>query len=305
MKQQQKGGSVASDAVTSLVSADAYNQLSRNFTNHVGEQCGGALCKRCGRKVGGGKKKSSRKHHSVKKGGDGSGLDSVFKSFTNSASVALGLKSNVGAKSNFTESVFASAPAPAYNAVLPRNVGVQANAKSHFSNSVAKVSNSSQNTSKMQFADPIKAPTVGGNCPHRSKAVSGGNLRSMSELMARNAGSSYSIKNKRGGADTVGLNYNAIRTANDAAGATVDRSPNGIVDRLLATEQVPALPVIQKFTQYGSPLDTKMSFTYSGDRVSVAPPKSGGKSKTSHAKKAAKTLVKKGKSTKSASKSNK
>lgn len=309
MKLQQKGGSVASDAVTSLVSADTYSQMSKSFTNHVGEQCGGSLCKKCGRRVGG-KKKTHRKHHSVKKGGDG--VESIFKSFTNSASTALGLKSNAGAgaaaKSSF--SVFQSSPAPAYNAVLPRNVGVAAtNAKAQFTNSETrapntkvvtvgppKASNSAANAVKMQFSDPIKPPTIGGSCQRRLKTTTGGSMRSLSDLMARNSGSSYSVKNKRGGAssDTVGLNYNAIKSSSSTTGPSVDRSPSGVVDRLLATEQVPSLPLIQKFTQYGSPVDSKMTFTYSGDRVSVPPPKVGGKKgkKSSHAKKAAKTLTK-------------
>jgi ferredoxin len=50
---KQKGGSVASDAVTSLVSADTYTKMNAGFTNNYANgQCGGSLkCSTCGGKV--------------------------------------------------------------------------------------------------------------------------------------------------------------------------------------------------------------------------------------------------------------
>lgn len=131
---KQKGGSVASDAVTSLVNQDTYSQMNKSFTNQFGDkQCGGKkCCKRCtscGQKI-----KRSLKS---KRGG---GLEDIFKpvtntakSFTNTAksfttTVTNSASSALGLKSHYANSAFSSQPALAYNAVLPRNAGLKPNA---------------------------------------------------------------------------------------------------------------------------------------------------------------------------------
>lgn len=85
----QKGGSVASDAVTSLVSDDTYLHMNKTFTNTL-SQCGGSSCPTCGSKLGG-KKHKTKKGKKVKKGGD---------------------------------SPFKSEPAPALDSVLPRQMNM-------------------------------------------------------------------------------------------------------------------------------------------------------------------------------------
>jgi hypothetical protein len=141
---KQTGGSVASDAVTSLVTSDTYSTMNSEFTNNYsnggGKQCGGGMhkCPTCG---GSYKKKSKKTKGSKvpkakpvpkKGGGTNASLGDFMSSLAKSTSAAMGVKSN------FSNSVFQSQPAQALNSVLPRNVGLQINAKSHFANASIK-----------------------------------------------------------------------------------------------------------------------------------------------------------------------
>lgn len=139
---KQTGGSVASDAVTSLVTPDTYSSMNsaftNNYTNGGGKQCGGGMnkCPTCGGsyKKKSNKSKASKSKPLPKKGGSANAsasLGDFMSSLAKSTASAM--------KSNFVNSgsVFQSQPSPALNSVLPRNVGLQTNAKSHFTN-VAK-----------------------------------------------------------------------------------------------------------------------------------------------------------------------
>lgn len=125
---KQKGGSVASDAVTSLVSADTYTKMNAGFTNSFANgQCGGSQrCPTCG---GSGRRKS--KKTMVKKGGNATpSLGDFLKSLSNSTATAM------ASKSQFTNSSpYVSSPAPALNSTLLRNVAINSTVKSHFANS--------------------------------------------------------------------------------------------------------------------------------------------------------------------------
>jgi len=165
---KQTGGSVASDAVTSLVTPDTYSTMNSEFTNNYsnggGKQCGGGMhkCPTCG----GSYKKKSKKSKVPKakpvpkKGGStNASLGDFMSSLAKSTSAAMGVKSN------FSNSVFQSQPAQALNSVLPRNVGLQSNAKSHFANTatmnVAKPT--TMNVAKptaSHFVDPLKVANV-------------------------------------------------------------------------------------------------------------------------------------------------
>ena len=96
-------------------------------------------------------------------------------------------------------------------------------------------------------------------------------MRVLSDLMAQNAGNSYTLRNKKGGffasaipKETIGLSYSSIQYQGNNNGAEIDRSiiTQDIPNKLLATEQVSALPLLQKFTTYGTPSDTSLPFSY-------------------------------------------
>jgi hypothetical protein len=343
---QQKGGSVASDAVTSLVSADTYTKMNTMFSNdYANKQCGGESklhkCPTCG---GAYRKKKTTKGKKCKRGGG------IFDALNNGVSnLAQSAQSALGVKSNFVDSPFRSSPAPALSGVLPRNVGF----KDHFANNLtnaakeiasgnsaaarpavvskaavanAKVGAPSEvksaftqaapptvNVSKMpseKFVGNVPTPVIKGGKKvkkvKKHRKMRGGEMKSMSEMMSQNAGTSYSIQNKKGGSkDGLGLSYNAIKTSGLPNGAAVNRdvASSSIPNELLAREQVSAMPLIQKFTAYGTPSDTKQSFSYSSERLTAAPAggawKASVKSLLSKAKAAAK--AKKSKSSKSAS----
>ena len=172
---KQTGGSVASDAVTSLVTQDTYSTMNSEFTNNYsnggGKQCGGGMhkCPTCG---GSYKKKSKKskvpkaKPVPKKGGGTNASLGDFMSSLAKSTSAAMGVKSN------FSNSVFQSQPAQALNSVLPRNVGLPSNAKSHFANtSTMNVAKPTMNVAKptmmnvakptaSHFVDPLKVANV-------------------------------------------------------------------------------------------------------------------------------------------------
>lgn len=90
--------------------------------------------------------------------------------------------------------------------------------------------------------------------------------KSLSELMAQNVGNSYVLRNKKGGFanPSIGLNYSNIPYQGTNNGGEIDRSfiSQDISNRLLATETVSALPLLQKSTIYGTPSDVSQPFSY-------------------------------------------
>lgn len=294
---KQKGGSVASDAVTSLVTADTYAKMNNIFSNNYSKgQCGGSKqSANCGGR-------SAKKHTSNKRGG---GPEQI-----------LGAVKNVlSAKSTFVDAPFKSSPAPALNSVLPRNVGVKdtfinagsvpqlpklsnfVNAnKAHFTNAskapvmmdftgqeAVKVTNTLPANILSQFSnnqsDQSVKPFTGG----KRSCKKGGAIKSVAELMSQNAGLNYELRNKKGGfskKDNLGLNYNAVKTTRFPLGDTINRSQQEIQNKMLATESVPGLPLVQKFTEYGKPADNQMKYSYASEKMTFAPP-TGGSAKTS------------------------
>jgi hypothetical protein len=182
---KQTGGSVASDAVTTLVTPDTYSSMNsaftNNYTNGGGKQCGGGMnkCPTCG----GSYKKKSKKSKAdkakplaklecearlPKKGGSANASASLSDFMSNLAKTTTAA---IGVKSNFSNSVFQSQPAQALNSVLPRNVGLQTNAKSHFANTSIKpmTMNAAVKPTTMMavakptashFVDPLKVANV-------------------------------------------------------------------------------------------------------------------------------------------------
>jgi len=100
----------------------------------------------------------------------------------------------------------------------------------------------------------------------------GGNIITLPQLMAQNSANTYVLRNKKGGAsESVGLDYSAIKYQGNNNGPSIERglSLQDIPNRLLASEQVSAFPLIQKFTAYGTPSDVKLPFSYHGDKTTI------------------------------------
>jgi hypothetical protein len=209
---KQKGGSVASDSVTSLVSSDAYTKMNTGFTNNFANgQCGGRLklaskCATCNNNL------------KLKRGGAAS-LEDFMKSLSKINAMAT--------KLNFTNNDIISKP------------------------SSAKVKER-----KTRLTQDKK-----------KKSHEGG---SMNVLSAQNVGNSYTLRNKKGGFanpnESMGLSYNSIQYQGNNNGAGIEKSfsSQNIPNKILATEQVPHLPLLQKFINYGAPTptDTKLPFSY-------------------------------------------
>lgn len=103
-----KGGSVASDAVTSLVSDGAYNSLTKNFSHFTDNaKCGGAA-KKCSKAKCGGKKKTTAAKPKPKAGGNP--FSTVSNAVTRALQNALGTTPR-HVSEGFN--VFKSTPAPA------------------------------------------------------------------------------------------------------------------------------------------------------------------------------------------------
>jgi hypothetical protein len=145
---KQKGGSVASDAVTSLVTPDTYHKMNMEFTNsYLNSQCGGQQnlekCKACG---GSGKIRSKNKSYS--------GGNSSFGDFVQN--LANGARSAMSLKSNYVNPVFKDTPAEVWEtSVLPRNTTVMANAKSEFAMEGGKKKKAQTKVTKK---NPMKKP---------------------------------------------------------------------------------------------------------------------------------------------------
>jgi hypothetical protein len=216
---KQKGGSVASDSVTSLVSSDAYTKMNTGFTNNFANgQCGGRLklaskCATCNNNL------------KLKRGGAAS-LEDFMKSLSKINAMAT--------KLNFTNSDIISKPI-----------------KKQVKPSSAKVKER-----KTRLTQDKK-----------KKSHEGG---SMNVLSAQNVGNSYTLRNKKGGFanpnESMGLSYNSIQYQGNNNGAGIEKSfsSQNIPNKILATEQVPHLPLLQKFINYGAPTptDTKLPFSY-------------------------------------------
>lgn len=103
------------------------------------------------------------------------------------------------------------------------------------------------------------------------------NIKSLPELMTQNAGNSYTLRNKKGGffdsshKETIGLDYSTIKYQGNNNGDYIDRSVTSqdIPNRLLASEQVSAMPLIQKYTAFGTPSDVRLPFSYFTNKISI------------------------------------
>jgi len=222
-----KGGSVASNAVSGLVTNAAYNSLSKNFSNYTNS----GSCAKGGKKA---KKASptrsskiSPKPKAAKKGGDKDYFTSVSNAVVNAVSKAMSPVATSTVSEGFN--VFRSNAAPA----------------------------------GYEYAN------LRGNA-NSAVRVSGGtfNAKNMSEYMKDS--NTYNVKNRRGGAaDTSstqlinGMDYSAIQHTNRMQGDIISRETPQAVNLLMTSQNASALPALDKHTTYGSVTDVSSPFTYS------------------------------------------
>lgn len=232
-----KGGSVASDAVTSLVTEGAYNSLTKNFSHFMDDaKCGGGRTKKCSKSKCGGKKTTKPKaaakpkpaaktaKRAPKKGGNP--FSTVSNAVTRALQNALGTTpSHVSEGFN----VFKSSPAPAgYEMANLRGM----------TNATAK-----------------------------SGGFQGKNLSQYANSNVKQ----YSVKNRRGGA----LDYSAIPQTGDMKGISNVRATPEAVDRLMASNSQSVSPSLDKIASFGSVKDSAHYFSYSGTDKIVSPVQGG------------------------------
>lgn len=233
-----KGGSVASDAVTGLVTEGAYNSLTKNFSHFMDDaKCGGGRTKKCSSKAkcaaSGGKKKvvppkpkrAPAKRGSAKKGGNP--FSTVSNAVTRALQNALGT-SPAHVSEGFN--VFKSSPAPA-----------------------------GYEMANLRGANNAAAKTGGFVGKNLSQYV--------------NSNVKYNVKNRKGGA----LDYSAIPNTADMKGFSNVRATPEAVDRLMASNSQSVSPSLDKTTAFGSVKDTAHYFSYSGSDKIVSPVTQGGK----------------------------
>lgn len=239
----QKGGSVASDAVTGLVSESTFKQMNVAFSNEIsGKQCGGRLaspkCAVCGGRLS--------KQHCAK------------------GSRCGGCKKGGAGVNSLVPSAFQSSPAPALNAGLLR----------------ASLPQQPVAAESLPKGGAKKSSTACKSKSQCTRSQKGGEIASLASIMKREQNDSYALYNKRGGATnvSVGLGYSSIPQQGLPEGIAIDRTvgSQSVPNRILATEQVPSMPLVQKVAQYAYVTDTKLPFSYASNKATVAPTSGGG-----------------------------
>lgn len=230
-----RGGSVSSDAVTSLVSNSTYSSLSNNFTNLTSpSKCGGGapkkkavakktVAKKTVAKKTEAKPPAKKKAPRAKKGGS----SDVFSTVSNAVKSAISSTFNRGSQSEGFN-VFRSSPALA-GAEYANLRGSQ----------VAKGGFAGQN---------------------------------LSNYMSNT--NNYNVRNKKGGA-SVGLDYSNIQHTSKMHGDVVPRATHESVNRLMATDSISSTPAMNKIALFGSTSDVAHKFNYAGVSPVVKAPSGG------------------------------
>jgi hypothetical protein len=241
-KEQQKGGSVASNAVTGLVNQDTFSDMNKMFSNDVsGGQCGGSKsqtntrltkCSNCGvtykAKLTTGGKISTH----CKKGGM-----NILQDLANN------IQSSLNIKSHFTNP-FKSDPAPALNESLPLATG----------------------GAKTKSAKSAKCAT---SAKSKKSNMKGGEIKHLKEYMNSSKDDAYLLRNKRGGSvDNLGLNYDSVRAQTSVVGDMINRADQSVQNQIAATEAVVSSPLMQKTINFGAVTEGQqtnpMGFTFQG-----------------------------------------
>jgi hypothetical protein len=273
-----KGGSVASNAVTGLVSEPGYNSLTKNFSNYTNTgKCGGSAtkAKKCSCCVGGKCVKCMNK----KKGGNNDTLSTISGAVTRAVSNAM--SSSFGKAPSISEgfNVFRSSPAPAGY----EYANLRGNASASASKGGAKCTSGSRSCKAVQ-----------GKGTRQSKQSKSGGMfaaRNMSEYMVNS--DSYAIKNRKGGSAAGGLDYGAITHTNKMYGNVGVRETPNAVKIQMASENIGASVGLIKHATYGSATNNTQNFAYSAPaRIASGGRKTASKKKVVVVKKVKKVVKK-------------
>lgn len=105
------------------------------------------------------------------------------------------------------------------------------------------------------------------------RVTKGGNIKSMHELMSQNSGHVFSLKHQSGGSEIpkdIGLNYNSsIKSASIPNGDSQKFHINSsIVNKLLSSESVGAMPALNKVAVHGSVINNN-KFNYGANGAGI------------------------------------
>ena len=325
-----KGGSVASNAVSGLVTNAAYNSLTKNFSNYTNSgSCATKGGSRCNKKTCGcsgncaacevASKGGSVASNAVSGLVTNAAYNSLSKNFSNNTnSGSCATKGGSAKKAKTTK----ASPARS-SKISPKPKAKRGGDKDYFSS----VSNAVVNAVSKAMTPATPSTSEGFNVFRSNAApagyeyaklrgnanaagpVSGGAFyaKNMSEYMKDS--NTYNVKNRRGGAAAdsptqiiKGLDYSAIQHTNRMQGDIISRETPQSVNLLMTSQNASSIPALDKHTSYGSITDASSPFTYSSTN-NFASATGGKKRKPKAAKpKAAKPKVKKAKKASAAKK---
>lgn len=279
-QQRQKGGSIASDSVTSLVDANTFGRMDAMFSNKIGG-CGCSSKKSGGSAFGNmmGSTTMETFFANVKSPSITVGMNSAPQILPPSAAAnskkAPNVKVNAAANSKAAPSMNAS-KAPSMNAASKASPSMNAS-KAPSMNAASKAA-PSINASKAPSMNVVKAPNSSPSMNASSPKVGGNAFPSLSQLMdgtvglfnvRHKTGGTRAIKQKKqnkqsGGNNLIGQNLNILNVPHSPRGAVNSSSAS-----IMANEAVSGPMPLNKLVQYGSTSDLR-SQPFSFDAASTA-----------------------------------
>ena len=262
-QQRQRGGSIASDSVTSLVDANTFGRMDAMFSNKVGG-CGCSSKKSGGSAFGNmmGSTTMETFFANVKSPSTTVGMNSAPQILPPSAAAnskkAPNVKVNAVANSKAAPSMNASKATPSMNA-SKASPSINAS-KASSSVNVAKAPNSSPSMN-------ASSPKVGGNAfPSLSQLMDG--TVGLFNVRHKTGGTKAIRQNKQnrqsGGNNLIGQNLNILNVPHSPRGAVNSSSAS-----IMANEAVSGPMPLNKLVQYGSTSDLR-SQPFSFDAASTA-----------------------------------
>ena len=246
-----KGGSIASDAVTGLVSQSSYDSLTKNFTNNVAAApCGGSS--KCTTKKGCAKKKrgGSIASNAVTGLVSPSAYNSLTKNFTNTVTASGGrglhkASCKPGCKVNHKRS-------------LKHGGDLSGNVSSAVSNAMTAAKTALSSTfGRSEGFNVFKSNSAPAGAEYGKAGGFAG--KNIADYM--NNSGQYSINNRKGGSG--GLQYGV--PSSQMHGQNISRSTPAAVDSYIANDTSGSLnPAYNPSTIYGSTTNSSKYFNYAG-----------------------------------------
>ena len=264
-RQRQRGGSIASDSVTSLVDANTFGRMDALFSNKVGG-CGCSSKKSGGSAFGNmmGSTTMETFFANVKSPSTTVGMNSAPQILPPSAAAnskkAPNVKVNAAPNSKASPSMMnaSSKASPSMNASSKATPSMMNSAsKASPAVNVAKAPNSSPSMN-------ASSPKVGGNAfPSLSQLMDG--TVGLFNVRHKTGGSRQTKQNRQsGGNNLIGQNLNILNVPHSPRGAVNSSSAS-----ILANEAVSGPMPLNKLVQYGSTSDLR-SQPFSFDAASTA-----------------------------------